>query len=253
MSHFKMICQYGFIHSQCRCPNPHKTVREIQCDIPGHADAARPETDPYVVYDYGDNGNVPLQLQGFVNGLPVYVPEEGKPDKINPAHYKSSKSGVECIEVTRHMSFDLGNTTKYLWRLGQKDDNATELGKARWYLKDQLQLDEIRPAGIYIHNWPEWYQKFVAHIETVPDGHVRQCLISILNYHSNESWVSDGDRIGRLRMALGELDLAIARAEDAKAAAYYQEHKDDPEVWGEPVSRVQTGAHGPDQDANWKS
>lgn len=39
----------------------------------------------------------------------------------NPKHYTSHKSGIECIEITRHMTFNIGNAIKYLWRNGQKD------------------------------------------------------------------------------------------------------------------------------------
>lgn len=61
-------------------------------------------------------------------------------DRINPAHYRSHPSGVECIQVTRHMSFNLGNVVKYLWRAGLKDGAPTveDLKKARWYLEDEI-------------------------------------------------------------------------------------------------------------------
>lgn len=34
MSHFKEVCPYGYVHSQCRCPDPNKTVRAIDCPNP---------------------------------------------------------------------------------------------------------------------------------------------------------------------------------------------------------------------------
>ncbi len=38
-------------------------------------------------------------------------------DLVNhPPHYKKHKSGVECIQVTEHFNFNLGNTIKYIWR-----------------------------------------------------------------------------------------------------------------------------------------
>jgi hypothetical protein len=64
-------------------------------------------------------------------------------DPVNhPKHYTSHPSGVECIEITRHMSFDLGNAMKYIWRAGLKE-NASEiqdLEKAIWYINDELKL-----------------------------------------------------------------------------------------------------------------
>jgi len=56
------------------------------------------------------------------------------PDPVNhPPHYTSHPSGVECIDVTEHMSFCAGNAVKYLWRAGQKGDAAEDCEKAAWY------------------------------------------------------------------------------------------------------------------------
>lgn len=57
-----------------------------------------------------------------------------------PRHYNSHPSGIECIEVTRHMSFNLGNVVKYIWRDGLKDGvpEIQDLEKALWYLKDEI-------------------------------------------------------------------------------------------------------------------
>lgn len=61
-------------------------------------------------------------------------------DPVNhPKHYTEHPSGVECIQVTEHMNFCLGNAVKYIWRAGLKGDNAAEdLRKARWYLDREL-------------------------------------------------------------------------------------------------------------------
>lgn len=58
----------------------------------------------------------------------------------NPKHYTSHPSGVECIEITQHYNFNLGNVIKYIWRAGLKDDNAPiqDLEKARWYLDREI-------------------------------------------------------------------------------------------------------------------
>lgn len=62
-------------------------------------------------------------------------------DPVNqPAHYTVHPSGVECIEITRHMNFCLGNVIKYVWRAGLKRDNSAlqDLEKAAWYLADEI-------------------------------------------------------------------------------------------------------------------
>lgn len=61
-------------------------------------------------------------------------------EKVNhPQHYNKHPSGYECIDIVRHMNFDLGNAIKYIWRAGIKSDNAVEdLRKAIWYLEDEI-------------------------------------------------------------------------------------------------------------------
>ena len=62
-------------------------------------------------------------------------------DIVNqPLHYKSHQSGVECIQITEHMNFCLGNAIKYIWRAGLKSNSEIEdLRKARWYIDREIQ------------------------------------------------------------------------------------------------------------------
>ena len=49
-------------------------------------------------------------------------------DSVNhPPHYNTHPSGIECIEITRHMNFNLGNVVKYIWRADDKDDPVENL------------------------------------------------------------------------------------------------------------------------------
>lgn len=64
-----------------------------------------------------------------------------KSDPVNhPPHYTQDPSGVECIEITRHRNFNIGNAIKYLWRAGLKDGNSDiqDLKKAVWYIEDEI-------------------------------------------------------------------------------------------------------------------
>jgi len=62
------------------------------------------------------------------------VSEAPAHDAVNhPKHYTSHPSGVECIEITEHMTFCAGNAVKYLWRAGLKGDALEDLEKAAWY------------------------------------------------------------------------------------------------------------------------
>ncbi len=54
-------------------------------------------------------------------------------DMVNhPPHYKD-ESGIECIEVTKHMQFCGGNCFKYLYRAGKKGATIEDLKKSAWY------------------------------------------------------------------------------------------------------------------------
>lgn len=83
-----------------------------------------------------------------------YKPKEGhfieklKIDNVNhPPHYNTDPSGVECITITRHRNFNIGNAIKYLWRQGLKEEQGKEkkekqiedLKKAIWYIEDEIQ------------------------------------------------------------------------------------------------------------------
>lgn len=59
-------------------------------------------------------------------------------DNINhPKHYTSHPSGVECIQITEHMNFCLGNAIKYIWRANDKG-GVEDLKKAIWYLNREI-------------------------------------------------------------------------------------------------------------------
>ncbi len=64
-------------------------------------------------------------------------------DIINhPAHYTGVTAEIECIDIARHLNFQLGNAFKYVWRAGKKGGKGKEiedLKKALWYLDDSIQ------------------------------------------------------------------------------------------------------------------
>ena len=72
-------------------------------------------------------------------------------DKVNhPSHYCWLKElcGIEVIDITRHLDFDLGNAVKYILRAGRKseegysniDKTIEDLQKAIFYLNDEIEL-----------------------------------------------------------------------------------------------------------------
>lgn len=81
-------------------------------------------------------------------------PDQGidaKPaDMVNhPPHYTSGMARcpscdhpLECIDVTRSMSFSAGNAIKYIWRAGLKGHALQDLKKAAWYIQDLIRAAE---------------------------------------------------------------------------------------------------------------
>lgn len=62
-------------------------------------------------------------------------------DMVNlPPHYRAHPSGIECIQITEHMNFCLGNAVKYVWRAGLKGGSEIEdLKKAVWYINREIE------------------------------------------------------------------------------------------------------------------
>jgi len=88
----------------------------------------------------------------------IYIQEASKPlseaikewvdckdevDVVNqPKHYTEHPSGIECIQVTEHMGFNLGNAIKYIWRCDLKLDAIEDLKKAKWYIDREISKRE---------------------------------------------------------------------------------------------------------------
>jgi hypothetical protein len=72
---------------------------------------------------------------------------EQSQDPVNhPVHYTSHPSGIECIEITEHMGFCLGNAIKYIWRADEKGADIEDLQKAAWYIAREIALRSARAS-----------------------------------------------------------------------------------------------------------
>jgi hypothetical protein len=69
-----------------------------------------------------------FKVRGFIMNDPVN----------HPKHYVDHPSGIECIQITEHMGFNLGNAVKYIWRCDLKKDAIEDLKKAVWYLQREI-------------------------------------------------------------------------------------------------------------------
>jgi len=66
--------------------------------------------------------------------------QTGSVERVDhPLHYNQHPSGIECITIVEHMTFNLGNAVKYIWRADHKGETPIEdLRKARWYLEREI-------------------------------------------------------------------------------------------------------------------
>lgn len=88
-----------------------------------------------------------IQRQGYAHPLTVGDIARDTLREINdlvnhPPHYTAHPSGVECIQVTEHMNFCLGNAVKYIWRADLKNDAIEDLKKAVWYVNREIERRE---------------------------------------------------------------------------------------------------------------
>lgn len=64
----------------------------------------------------------------------------------HPSHYTwlKEKCGIEVLDITRHMDFNLGNAIKYILRAGKKDPlkETEDLQKAIFYINDKIKMLE---------------------------------------------------------------------------------------------------------------
>jgi len=101
--------------------------------------AYSPDPDPNRIFTQSDlsPASDPNERQFWKE--PIKAAPVKPHDPVNhPTHYTSHPSGVECIQVTRHFGFNLGNAIKYIWRADLKGDSIEDLKKAVWYLNDEI-------------------------------------------------------------------------------------------------------------------
>lgn len=125
---------------------------------------------------------------GFEQG--VKAERDRMSDMVNhPPHYQDA-SGIECIEVTKHMQFCGGSCFKYLYRCGKKHDDIEDLKKAAKYAHWAWENEEvvlITPMRLI--------EKIAVHRE----GNIKQAML----YIAEDFWA----------MAERSIEAEIARLE----------------------------------------
>jgi len=90
-------------------------------------------------------------LKDFFDNFTKITNEVNSEDRVNhPSHYTwlKEKCGIEVIDITRHMDFDLGNAIKYILRCGLKSEQGysnkektiEDLKKAIFYINDKIKM-----------------------------------------------------------------------------------------------------------------
>lgn len=115
------------------------TIRLTDPERPGFKDITEQEIDG----DYVRGGSVDhaATLKTMAQGLAAEMDAAQNAHReavTHPSHYTSHPSGIECIQITEHMGFNLGNALKYVWRCDLKTDAIEDLEKARWYIEREL-------------------------------------------------------------------------------------------------------------------
>lgn len=104
-------------------------------------------------------------------------------DKVNsPKHYTSHPSGIECIQITEHYNFCIGNAMKYIWRLGLKEEQG--------YDAVEKQIEDAKKAIWYINRHIDRLQK------GLPDPNIKT---SLLNWPADSvySFIPDKEMVAR--------------------------------------------------------
>lgn len=102
-----------------------------------------------------------------------------KDDPVNPKHY----GGTACAEIGELLTANSYQVLKYNWRLGEKDDEKVELGKAIWYLDREIVLADtiMIPARML----PEygWFDERLRH--ATPHAQAVARILISWNRHRN--------------------------------------------------------------------
>jgi hypothetical protein len=129
------------------------------CGCPLNGSAIRCIDKPEIHFPNGSNGMPFDKVVKKTIELSICEAYKQMKENINdnvnhPSHYNSNSAQcscgrrIECIDVTRHMNFNLGNAMKYIWRCDAKGNYLEDLKKAVWYLRDEIAKHEGKPYPV---------------------------------------------------------------------------------------------------------
>lgn len=113
-----------------------------------------------------------------------------------PNYYKAG-NGLQVWDVTRYMSGDMAQAFQYVYRAGQKGDDAEDLRKAIHFLEDWVKHPDVPrsvlPDGIAPTDGPSVGSSLIINLPE-PDWWRRSILIRIIYADSYEGEALSGER-----------------------------------------------------------
>ena len=112
---------------------------------------ARNDVTIHVTHGSATRRGARYKASMITNNINKHIIMEKKYERVYHPNYYTDESGVECIDVARHKTFNVGNALKYLWRAGRKhedgiddvDKEIEDLQKAVFYLNDEITRLEV--------------------------------------------------------------------------------------------------------------
>jgi hypothetical protein len=135
-------------------------------------------------------------------------------DPVNkPKHYVSSASGIECIEISEKLSFNLGNAFKYVFRRNDKENALQDVLKAEWYLKREIGrlegLLENMPASNLMFMHPGLSLGDLRKVDLVIEAESNVNAADYYAYLFAQGPIQEPDDLETLHDALGMLQALI--------------------------------------------
>lgn len=144
-------------------------------------------------------------------------------DPVNhPEHYTSHPSGIECIQITEHMGFNLGNATKYVWRADLKGDAIENLEKAVWYIQREIERRKALAQQSDTEANPVTRAAEAIFGRPLPEG-VRAQQIKTLRHLALQR-VREQVRAGTETAAMRRINASEAAGNDTELRDYILEH-----------------------------
>lgn len=141
---------YGNVNYRCsQCKQAFNTrpffavgfTRDVFCQAECRKKFCKEPDEKDFIEDKKENQDKPLK---DIFASYTFLDEQDLDDQdnvSNPKHYNQHPSGIECIRITEHFDFLVGNVIKYVWRANYKN-GIEDLKKAQWYLAREIAKQE---------------------------------------------------------------------------------------------------------------